>query len=97
MFFFSFFPPSPPLPDFYGVKDNVAVGAAVVLPLVRVQVRHPMLHELLLVPERPPADVALRLQRVLVIVVDPLVFHPTAVRRENSAALPPGTRRKKRN
>ena len=59
-----------------------------VLPLLRVQMRHPMLHELLVVLEGPPADVALGLQRVLVVVVDPLVLHATAVRSENRAALP---------
>ena len=61
----------------------------VVLPLGRVQVGHPVLGELLLIPERPSADVAVAPQRVLLVVVDPLVLHPAAVAGEDGAALPP--------
>ena len=50
---------------------------------------HPMLDQLLLIVERPAADVTNRLQGVLIIVVDPLMFHPPAVRGEYGAALPP--------
>ena len=47
-----------------------------------------MLDQLLLVSERPSADVAIALQRVLLVVVDPLVLHPAAVAGKDGAALP---------
>ena len=77
-----------PLAQLDRVEHNVAEGAAVVLPLLWVEVGHPVLAQLLLVLERPAADVALALQWVLVVVVDSLVLHPPAVGGEDGAALP---------
>jgi hypothetical protein len=51
--------------------------------------RHPVFRELLRVFKRPSADVALAPERVLLVVVDALVFHPPAVRGEDGSALPP--------
>ena len=64
------------------------MGRPVVLPLGRVEVGHSVLDQLLLVPEGSSANVAVALQRVLLVVVDPLVLHPAAVAGEDGAALP---------
>ncbi len=77
-----------PLPQLDGVEHDVAEGASVVPPLLRVEVGHAVLAQLLLVLEGPPADVTLAPKRVLVVVVDALVLHPPAVGGEDGAALP---------
>ena len=47
-----------------------------------------MLGKLLLIPERSSANVAIAPQRILFVMVDPLVLHPAAVAGEYCAAFP---------
>jgi hypothetical protein len=47
-----------------------------------------MLCQLLLIPEGPTANIAIALQRILLIVVDPFVLHPASVAGEDGSALP---------
>ena len=47
-----------------------------------------MLGKLLLIPEGSTANIAIALQRILFVVVDPFVLHPASVAGEDGSALP---------
>ena len=49
---------------------------------------HPVFGQLLLILEWTSADVTIALQRILLVMIDPLVFHPASVAGENGATLP---------
>ena len=48
-----------PNPNFNGIKHNVAIRTPVVHTLLRVQMRHPMLHQQLLVLKWPSANITI--------------------------------------
>ena len=75
-------------PQLDRVQHDVAKGAAIFLPLRRVEMRHSMLCQLLLIFKWTSANVALRLQRVVLVMSDTLVFHPTSIGGKSEAALP---------
>ena len=49
---------------------------------------HSMFCKLLLIIEGSSANITIALQRILLIVINPLVFHPSSVAGKNSSALP---------
>lgn len=49
---------------------------------------HPVLGQLLLILERTSTDITITLQRILFVMIDPFVFHPSSVACKNCAALP---------
>ena len=71
-----------------GIKHYVAIRTSIVHTLLRVQMRHPMLHKQLLVLKWPSANITICLKRIFLIMVDALMFHSASVACKSQATFP---------